>query len=213
MLRYFPGAIWAGRISYETANSSAFSAKLWPARSARTFASTSSGVFLKRSLITAPPGWTAGGKSTAAWRSRRRSGRRRPGGAGGCAGGGAELGREVGQGGEVVARQRRLGGELHAGHLHAVARVAGEADDDRFARLDALARARHAVQHWPSTYSVGGARLQFLSAALSVVVPTLDEGEALPATLAAARQPGVCEVIVVDGGSRDGTLAVAGPLA
>jgi len=60
---------------------------------------------------------------------------------------------------------------------------------------------------------VGGARLQFLSAALSVVVPTLDEGEALPATLAAARQPGVCEVIVVDGGSRDGTLAVAGPLA
>ncbi len=60
---------------------------------------------------------------------------------------------------------------------------------------------------------MGGARLQFLSAALSVVVPTLDEAEALPATLAAARQPGVCEVIVVDGGSRDGTLAVAGPLA
>ena len=60
---------------------------------------------------------------------------------------------------------------------------------------------------------MGGARLQFLSAALSVVVPTLDEAEALPATLAAARQPGVCEVIVVDGGSRDGTLAVARPLA
>jgi len=60
---------------------------------------------------------------------------------------------------------------------------------------------------------VGGARLQFLSAALSVVVPTLDEAEALPATLAAARQPGVCEVIVVDGGSRDGTRAVARTLA
>ena len=60
---------------------------------------------------------------------------------------------------------------------------------------------------------MGGAGLQFLSAALSVVVPALDEEESLPATLAAARQPGVCEVIVVDGGSRDGTLAVAGPLA
>ena len=56
MLRYLPGAILAGRISYETANSSAFSAKLWPARSARTFASTSSGVFLKRSLIHASAG-------------------------------------------------------------------------------------------------------------------------------------------------------------
>src|SRR5207245_10483286 len=101
-----------------------------------------------------------------------------------------------GQSGKVVARQRRLGGELHARHLHAVARVAGEADDDRVARLDALARAGHAVQHWPSTYSVGGAGLQFLSAALSVVVPTLDEEESLPATLAPARQPGVREVLV-----------------
>src|SRR3989442_15431211 len=56
MLRYLPGAILAGRISYETANSSAFSAKLWPARTVRTFASTSSGVFLKRSLIHASAG-------------------------------------------------------------------------------------------------------------------------------------------------------------
>ena len=41
----------AGLISYETANSSEFSANAWPARSARRFASTISGVFLKRSLI------------------------------------------------------------------------------------------------------------------------------------------------------------------
>src|SRR2546427_191695 len=217
MLRYLPGAILAGRISYETANSSAFSAKLWPARSARTFASTSSGGFFKRSLIHASAGGVHRDQhvEVVAGREHLVRGEAELEGAhaGERAGGGADLGREVGQGGEVVARQRRLGGELHAGHLHAVARVAGEADDDRVARLDALARARHAVQHWPSIYSVGGARLQFLSAALSVVVPTLDEAEALPATLAAARQPGVCEVIVVDGGSRDGTLAVARPLA
>ena len=56
---------------------------------------------------------------------------------------------------------------------------------------------------------MGDAGLQFSSPTLSVVVPTLDEAEALPASLAAARQPGVHEVIVVDGGSRDGTLAVA----
>ena len=55
--------------------------------------------------------------------------------------------------------------------------------------------------------------LQFSPGTLSVVVPTLDEAAALPATLAAARQPGVAEIIVVDGGSRDGTLAAARPLA
>jgi rSAM/selenodomain-associated transferase 2 len=48
---------------------------------------------------------------------------------------------------------------------------------------------------------------------LSVVVPTLDEGASLPPTLAAARQPGVAELIVVDGGSRDDTVAVARSLA
>jgi rSAM/selenodomain-associated transferase 2 len=48
---------------------------------------------------------------------------------------------------------------------------------------------------------------------LSVVVPTLDEERNLPATLRAARQPGADELIVVDGGSRDGTLAVAAALA
>jgi rSAM/selenodomain-associated transferase 2 len=50
---------------------------------------------------------------------------------------------------------------------------------------------------------------------LSIIVPTLDEAQALPGTLAplqALRAQGV-EVIVVDGGSRDATAAVARPLA
>jgi rSAM/selenodomain-associated transferase 2 len=44
---------------------------------------------------------------------------------------------------------------------------------------------------------------------LSVVVPTLNEEGVLAATLARARQPGVREIIVVDGGSTDATLATA----
>jgi rSAM/selenodomain-associated transferase 2 len=44
---------------------------------------------------------------------------------------------------------------------------------------------------------------------ISVIVPALDEEHALDATIAAARQPGVLEIIVVDGGSRDGTVAMA----
>ena len=44
---------------------------------------------------------------------------------------------------------------------------------------------------------------------MSVIVPALDEEDALDATIAAARQPGVLEIIVVDGGSRDGTVAMA----
>jgi len=48
---------------------------------------------------------------------------------------------------------------------------------------------------------------------LSVIVPTLDEAGALAPTLAAARQPGMHELIVVDGGSRDETVAVARRLA
>jgi len=48
---------------------------------------------------------------------------------------------------------------------------------------------------------------------LSVVVPALDEEETLPLALAAARQPGVTEIVVADGGSRDATLRVAGALA
>jgi rSAM/selenodomain-associated transferase 2 len=45
---------------------------------------------------------------------------------------------------------------------------------------------------------------------ISIVIPALDEERALPATLAALRpQVGPWEAIVVDGGSRDGTRAVA----
>ena len=52
------------------------------------------------------------------------------------AGGRADLGGEVGQRGEVVARERRRLGELGAGELHAVAGVAREADRDPFDLLD-----------------------------------------------------------------------------
>ena len=51
--------------------------------------------------------------------------------------------------------------------------------------------------------------------ALSIIIPTLDEAAGIAATLAALqpfRQRGV-EVIVVDGGSRDDTVARATPLA
>ena len=41
---------------------------------------------------------------------------------------------KVGEGREVVAGQRGRQGELPAGQLHAVAAVAGEADDDRLER-------------------------------------------------------------------------------
>ncbi|TQV67791.1 glycosyltransferase [Exilibacterium tricleocarpae] len=45
---------------------------------------------------------------------------------------------------------------------------------------------------------------------ISIIIPTLDEEQALPATLAALRsQHGINEVIVCDGGSTDATLAIA----
>lgn len=44
---------------------------------------------------------------------------------------------------------------------------------------------------------------------LSVIVPTLNEERDLSATLQHARQPGVREIIVVDGGSIDSTRALA----
>ena len=45
---------------------------------------------------------------------------------------------------------------------------------------------------------------------ISVVIPTLNEAESLPETVRRARaNPEVCEIIVVDGGSRDDTRAAA----
>ena len=54
------------------------------------------------------------------------------------AGRGPDLGREVGEGGQVVAEQGRRGGEAVAGELHAVARVAGEPDDDAVEQVGGL---------------------------------------------------------------------------
>ncbi len=44
---------------------------------------------------------------------------------------------------------------------------------------------------------------------ISVIVPTVNEEAAVAATLASARAPAVREVIVADGGSSDGTCAIA----
>jgi rSAM/selenodomain-associated transferase 2 len=44
---------------------------------------------------------------------------------------------------------------------------------------------------------------------ISVVVPALNEAAQIAAALASARAPGVADVIVVDGGSRDATAALA----
>ena len=63
------------------------------------------------------------------------------------AGRGADLGREVGQGADVVAEDRGRPGELGPGQLHAVAGVAGEADRDPLELLDrelGLPGGRHA---------------------------------------------------------------------
>ena len=44
---------------------------------------------------------------------------------------------------------------------------------------------------------------------LSVIIPALNEQTAIRAAVESARQPGVAEVLVVDGGSRDATVAEA----
>lgn len=48
---------------------------------------------------------------------------------------------------------------------------------------------------------------------ISVVIPMLNEAGSIALTLNRVRQAGVCEIIVVDGGSADGTLEIARPYA
>lgn len=48
---------------------------------------------------------------------------------------------------------------------------------------------------------------------VSVIIPALDEEESVAAAILSARRSGADEVIVVDGGSADGTVAAARPLA
>jgi hypothetical protein len=50
----------------------------------------------------------------------------------------ANLGREIGQGRQVVAEERRLGGETAARQLNPIARVAGKANHHRLELLDPL---------------------------------------------------------------------------
>ena len=45
---------------------------------------------------------------------------------------------------------------------------------------------------------------------ISVVVPTLNEASNIARTLAQVRQAGECQIVVVDGGSEDGTPEIAG---
>src|SRR6202022_4962284 len=65
--------------------------------------------------------------------------------------GGADLGGKIGEGGEVVAVQRDLAGELGAGELHAVAGIAGEADD-RVLEIAGRLGARFGGAHWADPF-------------------------------------------------------------
>jgi rSAM/selenodomain-associated transferase 2 len=55
------------------------------------------------------------------------------------------------------------------------------------------------------------ARIPF--AALSVIIPALDEEASIPGTIRSCREAGPCEVVVADGGSRDRTVEIARKLA
>jgi rSAM/selenodomain-associated transferase 2 len=48
-------------------------------------------------------------------------------------------------------------------------------------------------------------------ASISIIIPTLNEAEYLPRTLASIRRSGNAQVLVVDGGSTDGTRCAAAP--
>ncbi|MGE5283423.1 MAG: TIGR04283 family arsenosugar biosynthesis glycosyltransferase [Actinomycetota bacterium] len=48
-----------------------------------------------------------------------------------------------------------------------------------------------------------------MPARLSVIIPTLDEEASVARAIRSCREAGPCEVIVVDGGSRDGTVEIA----
>ena len=62
---------------------------------------------------------------------------------------------KVGQRAEIVAGERRLVGELHAGDLHAVAGIAGEADDDGISFFNPLCRSYSEPRaHWVEQPSV-----------------------------------------------------------
>jgi rSAM/selenodomain-associated transferase 2 len=49
-----------------------------------------------------------------------------------------------------------------------------------------------------------------MPARLSVIIPTLDEEASIARAIRSCREAGPCEVIVVDGGSRDRTVEIAG---
>ena len=48
-----------------------------------------------------------------------------------------------------------------------------------------------------------------IPASISVVIPALDEEESIARAIRACREAGPCEVVVVDGGSRDRTMEIA----
>ncbi len=74
----------------------------------------------------------------------------------GGSGGRADLGGVIGEGGDVAPGQGALHGELGTGQLDAVARVAGEADDDLVTDFPA-AQARAGGRGVPGAAALGAA--------------------------------------------------------